>query len=1065
MADHRPVSSEQTAGVIDLGSEPESDAERASHASEASIGAQASTGDSDGSSLDGSSGDLKTDILECLDAVQSVGSFATFHSLDTIVDPEICVNIPAGAIRIPLPLSEEHAKTIIAVSHQAPFGKGTETIVDTSVRKTWELNYDQFELRNPEWQQYMAQIAKRVADELGILRGTGTFQAQLYKMLLYEKGAMFKAHTDTEKAPGMFGTLVVCLPSKHEGGAIIARHKKQTKVFRTEDFKQSYAAWYSDVKHEITEVTSGYRWVLTYNLVYSGHVYEPLSAANNSRALRLLTAVFKDWRKNIISGEKDMITGDPPPNELIYLLDHQYTEESLNFSALKGKDLVKAQLLKDVCDQTDCCLYLASLERKVFGGVEDGYEDDYYGCGFGYYDDEESEDEDESEDRSENRPTRGYSGDFHEIIDECDMSLKLKRIVDFDGNVVGTEFDADEDNIVQEHPFKDREPDEEDFEGYTGNEGASATHWYRDTALVIVPSEYSISFRLRPFHNGPKFEGRLEDSSLQLGGLIDRLEEELGRDPRNKRLQDELLGTCEFLISHNISLDEVNKRIDRKQHVDGRWDLEKKNASPIAPLEGLSKQAVYFGGLKIEGSASAEQTQRITDLDFLKWAVERLEEVLANPKQVHKQDGVALADLMRWEYSDASLFESMIAMAKKHASNTPFVVSLLATMPRADDAHKQAWKEILSEMLQTFSLCHEPEPEPEPESNFTRQNGPWGSMYAGRFGSMAAYPSMYGAPAPPKPRKAPLDPKAMAELLRDCLSENFDMEAKTILEKVISEADRIDTSDFHTMLLPFLKEVITVMQAQEIPPTDSRFQSLYQSVINSYIKRYVGMEPAPPPNWTRSPVGCGCADCNRLDQFLLDSQRGDYTYETERIGSPHTLVVKKTNKSYKDALHKWQARREEARSDIMALGDENLRTLLRDRYEELTQFTAVSLPEAARAVPSTRTLPPLPSANRAHHTKPAKRQRLNHGYRPGPPRPGQPYSQPRGRAAQGPSSAYRPSGAAAAQPLAPNSGNQRPPMADASRHTGLQPGSMKPSNEPVRKRKATPELVDLTGGD
>lgn len=196
MADHRPVSSEQTAGVIDLGSEPESDAERASHASEASIGAQASTGDSDGSSLDGSSGDLKTDILECLDAVQSVGSFATFHSLDTIVDPEICVNIPAGAIRIPLPLSEEHAKTIIAVSHQAPFGKGTETIVDTSVRKTWELNYDQFELRNPEWQQYMAQIAKRVADELGILRGTGTFQAQLYKMLLYEKGAMFKAHTE-----------------------------------------------------------------------------------------------------------------------------------------------------------------------------------------------------------------------------------------------------------------------------------------------------------------------------------------------------------------------------------------------------------------------------------------------------------------------------------------------------------------------------------------------------------------------------------------------------------------------------------------------------------------------------------------------------------------------------------------------------------------------------------------------------------------------------------------------------------------------------------------------------
>lgn len=134
--------------------------------------------------------------MECLDSLQSVGSFATFGKLDSIVEPDVYINVPAGATRIHVPLSEEHAKAIITVSHQAPFGKGTETIVDTSVRKTWELNHDQFELRNPEWQQYMAQITKKVADELGIFRVTGTFQAQLYKMLLYEKGAMFKAHTE-----------------------------------------------------------------------------------------------------------------------------------------------------------------------------------------------------------------------------------------------------------------------------------------------------------------------------------------------------------------------------------------------------------------------------------------------------------------------------------------------------------------------------------------------------------------------------------------------------------------------------------------------------------------------------------------------------------------------------------------------------------------------------------------------------------------------------------------------------------------------------------------------------
>lgn len=42
-------------------------------------------------------------------------------------------------------------------------------------------------------------------------------------------------------------------------------------------------------------------------------------------------------------------------------------------------------------------------------------------------------------------------------------------------------MDVDENRIVQPDLYEsDREPDDEDFEGYTGNEGASATHWYRD---------------------------------------------------------------------------------------------------------------------------------------------------------------------------------------------------------------------------------------------------------------------------------------------------------------------------------------------------------------------------------------------------------------------------------------------------------------------------------------------------------------------------------------------------------------------------------------------------------
>lgn len=47
----------------------------------------------------------------------------------------------------------------------------------------------------------------------------------LYKMLLlYEEGGHFKKHRDTEKEANMFGTLVVALPSQHEGGDLVITH-------------------------------------------------------------------------------------------------------------------------------------------------------------------------------------------------------------------------------------------------------------------------------------------------------------------------------------------------------------------------------------------------------------------------------------------------------------------------------------------------------------------------------------------------------------------------------------------------------------------------------------------------------------------------------------------------------------------------------------------------------------------------------------------------------------------------------------------------------------------------
>lgn len=42
----------------------------------------------------------------------------------------------------------------------------------------------------------------------------------------------------------MFGTLVICFPSEYEGGAVVASHRGESKVFETASaFDHTYIAW------------------------------------------------------------------------------------------------------------------------------------------------------------------------------------------------------------------------------------------------------------------------------------------------------------------------------------------------------------------------------------------------------------------------------------------------------------------------------------------------------------------------------------------------------------------------------------------------------------------------------------------------------------------------------------------------------------------------------------------------------------------------------------------------------------------------------------------------------
>ncbi|KAF4912240.1 hypothetical protein CGCF415_v003775 [Colletotrichum fructicola] len=137
-------------------------------------------------------GEWKEDLLACLEGIKAVGDIASFSRYPTFANPGLKIgdNPP-----IPLPLAPRDAEVIKAACRQAPFGRGDETVVDTAVRKTWELDHTRFKLANPEWRGFLTTVALGAAKGLGL----SNIKVNPHKLLLYETGSFFKKHKDSEK--------------------------------------------------------------------------------------------------------------------------------------------------------------------------------------------------------------------------------------------------------------------------------------------------------------------------------------------------------------------------------------------------------------------------------------------------------------------------------------------------------------------------------------------------------------------------------------------------------------------------------------------------------------------------------------------------------------------------------------------------------------------------------------------------------------------------------------------------------------------------------------------------
>jgi len=111
------------------------------------------------------------------------GTFAFGSAFPQAPNPVLSID---GIGQVGLPLSERDALAIIEKAQQAPFGHNQETVVDTRVRDTFEIEAAKVHFVNPQFEKWLkTEIVPTIASQLGTL--SNDTKLELYKLLLYKE--------------------------------------------------------------------------------------------------------------------------------------------------------------------------------------------------------------------------------------------------------------------------------------------------------------------------------------------------------------------------------------------------------------------------------------------------------------------------------------------------------------------------------------------------------------------------------------------------------------------------------------------------------------------------------------------------------------------------------------------------------------------------------------------------------------------------------------------------------------------------------------------------------------
>ncbi len=800
----------------------------------------------------------------------------------------------AGVGEIALPISMADAQSLIKHSHQAPYGRGEATIVDTGVRRVWQLEPDRFRLENPKWQSFVGDVAASVKSEFGIKQEV---TADLYKLLVYEKGSFFVPHRDTEKAHRMFATLVICLPSKHEGGQLVVSHAGQSLVVdfsgKTSNYELQYAAFYADCQHEVRPVTNGYRVCLVYNLAIGGRRKQPAAPEYSNSveaATKAVEAIFEedDQRDMIVvpllhqyteaglapDASANAFSDDEPGDDEDWedddwdeseedefdeedRLDEEddesdeetWDEEAPGFKKVrrvadkssnpdvapvplefKGADRARADVLGQVAARTNCRAFVALLTHW-----QSGYPD------YDTIDD----------DSYGRRWGRGYDdvsagndqAEFEEVFDE---STSLKHWHTLDGQRQPfDELSIEESDIVSDSSEKDR-PYRQEVHEATGNAGASMERWYHQAVIVLWPEA-------RHFH--VLASQGIKNSVPALHELVTTTENP-AKCKDCKAFAKSIIDHWEYSTDgRRGKMDSLGTSMMRSLLAIGDAKLAQKFFGQVLPLE----------------YAALDGASLVALAELAKW--NSLEKPLLSFYRNQKPDDYR-ADLRGL----VTMFGSLASFGDNVSSS-----------------RKQVCKSVLKEVATMLAKWEK-----------ARSTSTW------RHDSPTRSNKFVGVVEP---------------LVRGICAVGTQGDLKHLLTKIAANPKHYD---LHRVLIPAVNGLSGDQYfATSSKLAESAVRGLRQFCIDQLTQR-TAKQPEPPKNWKRNAkLDCDCENCQELARFLedteakvhrfprrtelrqhlhqqIDRHRIDCAHVTERRGRPYTLVCTKNQASFDRELKQYK---------------------------------------------------------------------------------------------------------------------------------------------------------------